>query len=248
MSESILRKALGAVAAALLAALALGPQLVAAQEIAPPPAYVLPQTVQMIPVPLPPENGRVQVLIITGRNSYEHDWRGTTNAIRKILEDSGRFEVHVTEDFRGATSQTLAPYDVVLLNYLGRWHYTDAVEQRWGEPAESALFEYVRQGHGIVVYHASLVIGAPSWPEFEHMVGGTMRMTPSPSRRNPADAFQVHVVDANHPVTHGMREYMWTFMDDMYTNLRGDPGTPVHVLVTCRDDPAAYDVHVAGPK
>jgi hypothetical protein len=54
--------------------------------------YVPPQTVQPIPVPLPPANGRLQALIITGHNSFEHDWRGTTNAIRRMLEDSGRFE------------------------------------------------------------------------------------------------------------------------------------------------------------
>jgi len=213
-----------------------------------PAPYVIPQTIQPIPVPLPPRNGRVQVLIITGRNSFEHDWRGTTNAIRRMLEDSGRFEVHVTEDFRGATPRTLEPYDAVLLNYLGRWFYGDPEEQRWGEPAESALFDYVHAGHGIVVYHASLVMGAPSWPEFERLAGGTMRLSPTPSRRNPADAFLVHIVDHTHPITAGMRDYLWTFDDDMYTNLRWTPGVKIKVLATGRDDPAAYDQHVAGPK
>jgi type 1 glutamine amidotransferase len=210
--------------------------------------YVPPQTVQPIPVPLPPANGRLQALIITGQNSFEHDWRGTTNAIRRMLEDSGRFEVHVTEEFRGASAKTLEPYDVVLLNYLGRWSYADPTEQRWGEPAETALFEYVRAGHGIVVYHASFVMGAPSWPEFERLAGGTLRTEPSPSRRNPADAFLVHVIDRAHPITVGMREYLWTFMDDMYTNMRWDPATTIHVLVAGRDDPAAYDARIAGPK
>lgn len=213
-----------------------------------PAPYAPPQTVQAIPIPLPPANGRVQALIITGRNSFEHDWRGTTNAIRRMLEDSGRFEVHVIEDFRGATAKTLEPYDVVIINYLGRWFYSDPIEQRWGEPAESALFDYVRSGHGIVVYHASFVMGAPSWPEFERLAGGTLRTEPTPSRRNPADAFLVHIVDRSHPITTGMREYVWTFMDDMYTNMRWDPGTPVHVLVTGRDDASAYDQRVAGPK
>ena len=241
-----LRTRLNAASCAALGFAALCTSSARAGEPAP---YVIPQTVQIVPGPLPPGTGRVQVLVITGRNSYEHDWRGTTNAIRKLLEDTGRLEVHVTEEFRGATHATLAPYDVVLLNYLGRWHYDDPVEQRWGEPAESALFDFVRQGHGIVVYHASLVMGAPSWPEFERMVGGTMRATTrSPSRRNPADAFLVHISDPTHPITRGMREYLWTFMDDMYTNLQWTPGTAVHVLVTGRDDPAAYDVHVLREK
>ena len=214
----------------------------------PPAPYVIPPTVQSIPVPLPPGPGRLQVLVITGRNSFEHDWRGTTNAIRLLLEGSGRFEVHVTEDFRGATARTLERYDVVLLNYLGRWFYSDPIEERWGDAEEKALFDYVRAGHGLVVYHASFVMGSPSWPAFENLVGGTMRLTPSPSRRNPADGFLVHVIDRSHPITAGMREYVWTLDDDMYVNLRWAPDVKVHVLATGRDDPAAYDPAVAGPK
>jgi len=214
----------------------------------PPAPYTIPETVQQIPTPLPPGNGRLQLLIITGKNSYEHDWRGTTNALRKMLEDTGRLEVHVTEEFRGATSATLKPYDAVLLNFTGRWFYSDPLEQRWGEPAESALFDYVRNGGGIVVYHATFTMGAPSWPEFERLAGGTLRSTPTQSRRSPVDGFRVHVVDRQDPITRGMREYMWTLDDDMYTNMRWDPGTKIHVLVTGHDDPAVYSYKFAGPK
>lgn len=234
-------------AALLVAGLAM-PQAGCSQTLASPAPYVIPQTVQPIPTPLPPDTGRLQILIITGRNSFEHDWRGTTNAIRRMLEDSGRFEVRVIEDFRGADARTLEPYDAVIVNYLGRWNYGDPTELRWGEAEERALFDYVRGGRGLVVYHAALIMGAPSWPEFERMIGGTMRMTPPQSRRNPADAFLVHIVDRGHPITRGMREYVWTLMDDMYTNMRWHPDTQVQVLAAARDDPAAYDARVAGPK
>jgi hypothetical protein len=229
-----------------LASLGFAAAQAAEPQVAAP--YVPPQTVQPIPVPLPPANGRLQALIITGHNSFEHDWRGTTNAIRRMLEDSGRFEVHVTEEFRGASAKTLEPYDVVLLNYLGRWFYGDPTEQRWGEPAETALLEYVRAGHGIVVYHASFIMGAPSWPEFERLAGGTLRTEPSASRRNPADAFLVHVIDRTHPITVGMREYLWTFMDDMYTNMSFEPAAKIHVLATAHDASASYDPKLTGPK
>ena len=46
---------------------------------------------------------KLQALIITGQNN--HDWRGTTPVLRKLLEDTGRFEVRVTEDFRGAGAE-----------------------------------------------------------------------------------------------------------------------------------------------
>jgi type 1 glutamine amidotransferase len=237
------------IAAAMAALAVAGAGALQAQSLTPSPTpYVIPQTFQPVPVPVAPDAGRLQVLILSGRNSFEHDWRGTNNIIRRMLEDTGRFEVHVTEEFRGASARTLAPYDAVIINYLGRWNYGDAVEQRWGAAEEQALFDFVRAGHGVVVYHAALIMGAPSWPEFERMSGGTMRMTPPQSRRNPADAFLVHIVDRDHPITRGMREYVWTLMDDMYTNMHWDPATPVRVLAAARDSAAAYDARVAGPK
>src|ERR1039457_5099452 len=58
---------------------------------------------------------KIQTLIITDQNG--HDWRGTTPILRKLLEDTGRFEVRITEEFRGAGPETLAPYDLVIVNY-----------------------------------------------------------------------------------------------------------------------------------
>ncbi len=65
---------------------------------------------------------KIQALIITGQNG--HDWRATTPVLRKLLEDTGRFEVRVTEEFRGASPETLAPYGVVILNYYDRTAWT----------------------------------------------------------------------------------------------------------------------------
>jgi hypothetical protein len=45
----------------------------------------------------PPDPNKIQVLIITGQ--HVHDWRGTTPVLKKILEDTGRFEVRINEEF-----------------------------------------------------------------------------------------------------------------------------------------------------
>ena len=57
-----------------------------AQPPAPPPA-------QPASPPGPP---KIAVLIVTGQHG--HNWRGTTPLLRKALEDTGKFEVRVTEE------------------------------------------------------------------------------------------------------------------------------------------------------
>src|SRR3954470_6449233 len=78
---------------------------------------------------------KLRALIITGQNTASHDWRATTPVLRKLLEETGRFEVRGTEDFRGSGPETLAPYAVVIVNY----NDGKKPELRWGERAEKAL-------------------------------------------------------------------------------------------------------------
>ena len=84
--------------------------------------YRPPETVQRVAIPVNPKEQRLKVLIISGRNSYEHDWTGVNNYLRTLMQDTGRFDVRVTEDFDHGTLETLKGYDVVLLNYSSRWN------------------------------------------------------------------------------------------------------------------------------
>ena len=49
------------------------------------------------------------MLIISGQNSYEHDWTGVNNTHRTLMQDTGRFDVRVTEDFDHGTLAMLKP-------------------------------------------------------------------------------------------------------------------------------------------
>src|SRR5512143_4364755 len=111
---------------------------------------------------------KIQALVITGQNG--HDWRTVSPLLRKALEDTGRFEVRVTEEFRGAGPETLAPYDVIILNYFDR----RMPALRWGERADNAFLEYVRNGRGVVIYHFS-VAAVAGWQEYEKMCAGNWR-------------------------------------------------------------------------
>src|SRR5213593_4013544 len=107
----------------------------------------------------PPDPSKIQVLIITGQNV--HDWRGTTPVLKQILENTKKFEVRVVEEFRGAGPETLANYDLVVVNYYNRGE-----KDRWGERPEKALEDFVGSGKGLVIYHISL--GAfDGWTEYE---------------------------------------------------------------------------------
>src|SRR5215475_11188919 len=86
----------------------------------------------------PPAPHKIQALIITGQD--KHPWRETTPYLREILNRTGKFEVRVTEEFHGATAETLAPYDVAILNYSDEKLDVPA----WGAATRSALLSFVR--------------------------------------------------------------------------------------------------------
>lgn len=207
--------------------------------------YRPPETVQRVAIPVNPAENRLKVLIISGRNSYEHDWTGVNNMLRTMMQDSKRFDVRVTEDFDNGTLETLKQYDVVLLNYSSRWNYADPVQHVWSDSAFKALYQYVREGGGLVAYHSSFTWGRDI-PEYKKLIGGTME--PGTSRRAPPGAFPVHLIDRTHPITAGMREFIWTYNDDMYTNMGMDPEAKIHVLATAHDAASAHNPKLTGPK
>ncbi|HSU30922.1 MAG TPA: ThuA domain-containing protein [Bryobacteraceae bacterium] len=186
------------------------------------------------------KKGAIRVLILSGQNN--HDWRSTTPFLRKLLLNTGRFDVRVNEEPTGMTAETLAIYDVVVLDYNG---------PRWGRTAENALADFIRSGKGLVGVHGAnwafsglVVLGAhhiptgimePPWPEYKQMIGGVWSDQPPASGHAPRHKFLVKIVDRDHPVTDGLPA---TFAadDELYHNMHMAPG--VHVLATAFDDPS----------
>ncbi len=176
---------------------------------------------------------KLQVLIITGQHTGGHDWRATTPVLRKLLEDTGRFEVRVAEEFRGAGAETLAPYDVVIVNYYdGR-----KPELRWSERTDTALENYVRGGKGLVMYHFALA-AFDGWTEFEKMCGGNWR--PNNGHHSARHDYTVTIRDSDHPITRGMKATFAEANDELYANLKWQPAGAFHVLATAWDDHSRY--------
>ena len=185
----------------------------------------------------PPDPNKIQVLIVTGQNV--HDWRGTTPLLKQILESTGRFEVRVNEEFRGAGPETLAPYDLLVVNYYNR-----GAQDRWGDRANAAVEEFVRAGKGAVIYHLSL--GAfDGWTEYEKMSGGNWR--PNNGHHSPRHDFTVDIKDGTHPITQGLKSSFTVKGDELYANLRWQPEGTYHVLATAYDDHALYNGRARQP-
>jgi type 1 glutamine amidotransferase len=174
---------------------------------------------------------KIAVLIVTGQNG--HNWKGTTPLLRKILEDTDKFEVRVTEEFRGAGPETLAPYDLVVLNYFERGR----PELRWGDRADNAFLDFVRSGKGVVVYHFSMA-AFDGWAEYEKLSAGNWR--PNNGHHSAPHDFVVDIKDQEHPITKGLKLSFPQPHDELYGNLRWQPAGSFHLLASAYDDHELY--------
>jgi type 1 glutamine amidotransferase len=175
----------------------------------------------------------LKVLIVTGNADLPyHHWQETTASLRAILEQTGRFEVRVTEEPRGLTAEALQGYDAVVLNYNG---------PRWPSAAETALESFVRQGKGLLAFHQA-IYGAffghefrdqkwyegptgSGWAAFPKMIGASW--DPVKLGHAKRGIFKVEWKDPSHPVC---RQLPASFIanDELYHRLTLFPG--VHVL------------------
>src|SRR5262245_27292966 len=175
---------------------------------------------------------KIAALIITGQNS--HNWKNSTPPLRKVLEDTGRFDVRVTEEFRGAGAETLAPYSVAIVNYSDS---RNNPATRWGTKTDEAVLDFVRSGKGLVIYHWA-VAAFDGWTEYEKLSGGSWR--PNYGHHSARHDFVVTVKDAEHPITQGLKSSFPQTNDELYARLRWQPEGSFHVLATAWDDHALY--------
>jgi type 1 glutamine amidotransferase len=185
---------------------------------------------------------KIQVLIVTGQDA--HPWRETSPFLKEILNQTGRFEVRVTEEFRGSTLETLSFYDVAVLVYSDE----KLTIPRWSQATKDALLTFVSSGKGLVVYHHSAA-SFQDWADFEKLCGCVWRT--GQSHHAPVHDYRVDVKDADHPIMRGIPPFM-AKTDELYAGLKCQPPANFHVLATGFDDHSLYvpkprEVLPAGP-
>ncbi len=198
--------------------------------------------------------GARKALIIDGQNN--HAWRETTPVLKRILEETGLFQVSVaTTPPKGGDMSVFKPdfaaYDVIVLNYNG---------DSWAADTKAAFDKYVREGGGVVSYHAA-DNAFPEWKEYNEMiaVGGwggrtTDKFGPMVRFRNGKAVkdekpglpcgrhgarlpFLVTMRDPNHPIAKGLPVKWLHAADELYDSLCG-PAKELTLVGTAHSDPA----------
>jgi len=195
----------------------------------------------------------LKVLIIDGQNN--HDWEATTPELKRILEETGRFQADVaTTPPAGGDMSAFQPefglYDVVVSNYNG---------ESWSAATNAAFEEYVRQGGGFVAYHAA-DNAFPGWKEYNEMIaiGGWGGRTEahgasihfednrvqydySPGKAGShgrRHAFLIVTRDPKHPIMSKLPNAWMHASDELYDSLKG-PARDLDLLATAYSDPKA---------
>lgn len=180
------------------------------------------------------------ILIVTGIVTSEHDPK-MNRMLRRTLESTGRFKVKITEEFRGATAETLKGYDAVLLNYDGKAD-VKAPYIPLGDAAEKTLCDFVSDGGGIIIYHSSAIAQEAAYPdEFVKMIGGDFKFT-NGGRKNPKLSFRIDTVKGD-PICSDVPDCWYTSQDDLFVNVKWLKENQVEVLATVYDGEEDYDIN-----
>jgi type 1 glutamine amidotransferase len=175
------------------------------------------------------ENG-IRAVIVTGVDWKGHIWSETSPMLRKILEQDGRFRIHIVENPSFLASSELFEFDEIVLHFKNY----EPLDQE--AKVKRNLAAFVKQGKGLVVVHYAS--GAfEDWPEFRNLVGRCQK-----TRHDKRGPFTVKIAGGNHPITKGMNDFQTD--DELFIELRGD--RPIDVLATARsvitgeDHPMAF--------
>ena len=153
---------------------------------------------------------KLKVLIVTGHDAKPHPWRETTQFTREQLEQTGRFEVAVSEDTAVFESPALADYDVLVLNF-GFWDMPELSDQ-----GRQGLLDFVRAGGGLVALHFASS-SFQRWDQYAELLGRVWKK--GTAGHSPRGTFVVKIANNNHPITKGMTDFEAN--DELYSSLSG---------------------------
>ncbi|MDR0560565.1 MAG: ThuA domain-containing protein [Prevotellaceae bacterium] len=192
----------------------------------------------------------IKVLYLTGQNN--HYWRASANILIKYLNQSELFktDIAISPD-KGENMSIFRPsfseYGVVVLDYNG---------ESWSDETKADFLNYVKNGGGVVVYHAA-DNSFSNWKEFNEIIGlggwggrnensgpyvyikdGKIVRDDSPGHggsHGSQHEYKVVTREKEHPVMKGLPEEWIHAQDELYDRLRG-PALNMTILATAFSD------------
>jgi type 1 glutamine amidotransferase len=147
---------------------------------------------------------------------FQGGWEGHEPAevaeiLAGILKEE-EFEVKVTDTLTTLEEEDLTTYDLIVPNWT-----QDTITKEQLEP----LIAAVADGTGLAGLHGGMGDSFRMSTDYQFMVGGQWVAHPG----NDGIEYQVHIRDANHPLTEGMRDF--TVVSEQYY-MHVDPAVKVH--------------------
>ena len=194
-----------------------------------------------------------RTLIITGQNN--HNWQASSPILKEILDETGLFSCEIiATPPQGSDMSGFHPdfnqYRLLVMDYNG---------DPWPESTRTAFVNFVRNGGGLVIYHAA-DNSFPGWKEYNEMTGlggwGDRNEKDGPYVYYKNDVlvtdttpgiggshgtrreFLVKTRMPEHPVMKGLPEEWLHGNDELYSQLRG-PARNLQILATAFADTSA---------
>jgi type 1 glutamine amidotransferase len=157
-------------------------------------------------VPLAPYNGRPpsktdtrpHALVLIGDRMHEPEH--TEAGLRPVFEATGVVP-HFLIDMRGLTAENLAQVKLLVILRDGTSYPEGSRMTMWMTmDQQNAVADFVKGGGGFLCLHNSMGLYPPNGPYYD-ICGGYY--IPHP----PIERFRTEVVDANHPITRGVKNF-----------------------------------------
>jgi type 1 glutamine amidotransferase len=176
--------------------------------------------------------GKIRVLVVTGGHEFEHD------QFFKLFSDNPQISFHAVEHPNAhgfLKPESAEDYDVLVAYDM---------HQEITQDAKADLLSWLKAGKGFVVLHHAIA-SYQQWPEYCRIIGAHYYLQATNvdgvekarSTYKHGMHFTIHVVDPNHPVTKGVRDFEIT--DETYNLF--DVATDAHTLLTT-DEPESNKV------
>lgn len=194
----------------------------------------------------------IKTLVVTGQNN--HNWPVSHIAIQKILENSGLFQVDFAiSPQKGEDMSAFVPdfsaYQLVVLDYNG---------DPWPDKTNQAFVDYVKNGGGVVIYHAANN-SFPNWKDYNEIcaLGGwegrdeksgpyaywennqlKKDMTAGPGGSHGSQREYVLAARSQgHPIMQGLPDKWMHAQDELYDRMRGPAniGTLMYTAFALKD-------------